>query len=253
MKESQEGFCMPLSAPSYPPPPYWTRPEGGGIAIFFHADIEALEKEIPEPLTLAPDALCRVWINDLSQPPHTFGLCHEGLISIRVKYQNIIGWYMSYLWISNDEVMSCCRELYGWPAQLCDDERLRYNGSQVSGECHRNGERIMRVTWNVTSPPPSKRDQALENEYLQIAGGDSLQIRKFPSPEKDGTPIKQLLQIHKQDASFKELWKGNATLVLEESSYYPNLVKLKPRKIVASYFLRSEFVLPYAKIIWEKK
>jgi acetoacetate decarboxylase len=251
MKENQEGFSMPLAAPAYTPPPYWARPEGKLLLVFFQADRKALEYEIPEPLVLAPDAMCLAWISDLSQPPHTFEFYHEALTAIRVQYQAITGWYINYLWTSNDQAMLFAREVYGWPAQLCDDERLRYSGSQILGECNRNEVRLMRVVFNVNSPPPHKREAPLEDEFFRLLAGDFLQIRKIPSPEKGGKALKQLIHIPGEDYHCHELWRGDASLELGKSGYHPNLHRLNPTEIVGAYFSRAEWVVPYSKIIWE--
>ena len=65
MKESEEGFSMPLAAPAYAAPPYWARPEWNLLLVFSHADRKALEYEIPEPLVLAPNAMCLAWMASL--------------------------------------------------------------------------------------------------------------------------------------------------------------------------------------------
>lgn len=249
MKKAQEGFSMPLSAPAYAPPPYWARPEGKLLFVFFRADQKALEYEVPEPLELAPDPMCLAWLGDLSQPPHTFGFYHEVLTAIQVRYGDINGWNINYIWTSNDQAMLFARELYGWPAQLCDDERLRYNGSQILGECNRNGVRLMRIVFSVNSPPPSKRNKSMEEDFLRLLEGDFLQIRKIPSPEKDGKPFRQLIHIPVVDFRCHEFWKGDATVELGKSGYYPHLHQMNPTEIVAAYIARAEWIVPHSKIL----
>jgi len=251
MKEKEEGFSMPLAAPAYAAPPYWARPEGKLLLVFFHADRKALEYEIPEPLVLAPDAMCLAWMSDLSQPPHTFEFYHECLTAIQIKFQDIAGWYINYIWTSNDQSMLFAREVYGWPAQLCDNERLRYDGSQILAECNRNGVRLMRAVFNVTSPPPSRRKKPLEDEFFKLLAGDFLQPRKIPSPEKGGKPLKHLIRIPAEDFRCHELWQGDATLELGKSGCYPNLHRMNPTEIVGAYFSRSEWIIPHCKIIWQ--
>jgi acetoacetate decarboxylase len=249
MRKDEEGFSMPLSAPAYVPPPYWARPDGRLLLAFFHADRKAVEYEIPEPLALAGDEMCLAWFGDLSQPPHTFGFYHEVLTAIRVRYNDITGWYINYIWTSNDQAMLFARELYGWPAQLCDDERLKYHGSQVLGECNRGGVRLMRVVFNVNSPPPSRRENSMEEEFFRLLAGDFLQIRKIPSPEEGGKPLRQLIHIPVLDFRCHEFWKGEATVELAKSGYYPNLHRMNPTEIVAAYFVKAEWIVPYSRII----
>jgi len=254
--------------------------------VFFRADRKALEYEVPEPLELASDPMCLAWMSDLSQPPHTFEFYHECLTAIRVKFRDITGWYINYIWTSNDQAMLFAREVYGWPARLCDNERLRYDGSQILAECNRDGVRLMRTVFNVTSAPPMRREKPLEDGFFKLLAGDFLQPRKIPSPEKGGKPLKHLIRIPSEDfkchelwkgeatleipspekggkplkhliripsEDFKchELWKGEATLELGKSGCYPNLHRMNPTEIVAAYFSRSEWVVPYCNIIWQ--
>jgi len=251
VKEKQEGFSMPLSAPAYTGPPYWARPDSKLLLVFFYADRKALEYEVPEPLDLAEDPTCFAWMGDLSQPPHTFDFYHECLTAVRVKFQDITGWYINYIWTSNDQAMLFAREVYGWPAQLCEDNRLMYNGSQILAECNRNRVCLMRAVFNVTSPPPTRRSEHLQDGLFKLLEGDFLQPRKIPSPEEGGKALKHLIRIPAEDFKCHEVWQGTATLELGKSGYYPNLYNMNPTEIIAAYFIRAEWIVPHCKIIWQ--
>lgn len=253
MKEEEEGYCMPLTAPSYTPPPFWARPEGKILMVFFQADEEAMGYETPEPLELTDEKLALAWIGDMVQPTHTMGLYHECLTALKVKYGKMLGWYINYIWVSHDMALLFEREIYGWPAQLCENIPLRFEGSQIFGVCRRYDEDLMRISMNITSPPPWGREKPLEDEFNKLVKGDFLQIRKFPSPEKDGKPLKQLLFIPTTDFKLHEIWSGPAVLEFGTSGYYPLLHKLRPTKILGAYYVRAEWIVPHAKIIWEKK
>ena len=97
MKKAEEGWTFPLAAPYFPEPPYHMTPKTEYIMVFFEADREALAYEIPEPLELAPDAICMAWVGEAYQPPHTHGRYHEGVVGIKVKYKGMIGWYSPYM------------------------------------------------------------------------------------------------------------------------------------------------------------
>ena len=68
MKEHEEGFSMPLAAPAFCAPPFKAMPEGRVLFVFFEADREAIEFEVPEPLEPTDDSLCLAWIGDMRQP-----------------------------------------------------------------------------------------------------------------------------------------------------------------------------------------
>lgn len=249
----QEAYCMPLTAPAYPSPPYLMHKRSEAIMVFFRADPEALAAEVPEPLEPSGDNLCHAWIADLSQPPHTLKHYHEGLIGIKVRFKDIVGWYVPYTWTHNDEVVLLGREIYGWPEQICDNDKLVYEGNQVFAVLRRRGETLMRVSFRLDSPPGTREARRLEKELDTIMGPHSLQIRKFPSPERNGKPLKQLIHIAFENVKIHEIWSGTAALEFGSSGAYPLIHRLAPKEIVRAYWLKPEWILPYGKVIWEQK
>ncbi len=244
---------MPLAAPAFTPPPFQAMPDGRLLLVIFEADQKALAYEVPEPLRPSEDNLCLAWIGDMRQPTHTVNLYHECLTAIKTKYKRWVGWYINYVWVSHDMALTFSRELYGWPAQLCEDTPLRFVGSQIFAECRRYGEQLMRMSFNVTSPPVHSRKKSLEDEFFKLIAGDWLQVRKFPSPEAKGKPIKQLFLIPTTDFKLHEIWSGPAILELGKSGYYPHLHKMNPTKLRGAWYLKSEWTVPHAKLLWEKR
>jgi len=252
MREEEEGYCMPLTAPSYTPPPFWAKPKGKLLMVFFQADRKAMKYEIPEPLKLTNENLALAWIGDMCQPTHTMDIYHECLIALKVKYRKMLGWYLPYIWVSHDTALMFEREIYGWPAHLCENTLMRFEGSQIFGICRRYEENLMRISMNITSQPHCEKRNPLEDKFNKLVKGDFLQIRKFPSPEKNGKPIKQLLFIPTTDFKLHEIWSGPTVLELGSSGYYPLLHKLRPAKILGAYYLKAEWIVPHAKIVWQK-
>lgn len=251
MKRDEEGYAMPLSAPTFSAPPFAATSDSRILYLIFTADREALIHEIPEPLEVDQSCHVLAWIGDMSQPSHTIGTYHECLTAIRVKYQERTGWYINYIWVEHDMALTMSREIYGWPANLCDATDLRFHGSQIFGECIRYGESLMRMSINITSPPVSGRDEPLEHRFVELAGGDFLQIRKFPPAQEDGSPIKQLLLIPSQDFEIHEIWRGNGVLELGKSGLYPNLHRLVPQEVLGSWYVRASWVVPHPQLLWE--
>jgi acetoacetate decarboxylase len=243
---------MPLGAPAFTSPPFQAMLDGKLLLMVFEADKKAIGREVPEPLGASEDNLCLAWIGDMRQPTHTINLYHECLTAIKTKYKRWTGWYINYLWVSHDMALTFSRELYGWPAQLCEDTQLRFVGSQVFGECRRYGEQLMRMSFNVTSPPEPAGKKRLESEFFRLIAGDWLQVRKFPSPETKGKPINQLFLIPTTQFRLHEIWSGPGVLELEKSGYYPHLDRLNPTRVLGAWYLKSEWIVPYARLLWEK-
>jgi acetoacetate decarboxylase len=251
MKREEEGYTMPLSAPTFTAPPFAATEESRILYMVFRGDADAVAWEVPEPLEVDPRSHVLAWIGDMRQPSHTIDTYHEALTAIRVNYKQWSGWYINYLWVAHDMALTFSREIYGWPANLCESTDLRFHGSQIFGECVRYGEPLMRMSMNIVSTPTTGRNEAIENDFADLAGGDFIQIRKFPAADEGGKPIKQLLLIPSQDFKLHEIWSANAALELGKSGLYPHLHKLEPQEVLGAWYLKASWVVPHPQLIWE--
>ena len=250
MKRDEEGYTMPLAAPTFSPPPFAATEDSSILYMIFTANPDAVAWEVPEPLEVDPRGHVLAWIGDMRQPSHTIDIYHECLTAIRVQYQQWSGWYISYIWVEHDMALTFSREIYGWPANLCEGTDLRFYGSQIFGECVRYGESLMRMSINITSSPPG-RNQPREDAFAELVGGDFLQIRKFPAADQDGHPIKQLLLIPSQDFKISEIWSGNGALEFGKSGLYPYLHKLDPQEVLGAWYVKASWTVPHPQLIWE--
>ena len=253
MKENEEGYAMPLSAPTYTRPPFESTERSQIILVLYRGDKDAVAWEVPEPLEPYGDGTMLAWVGDMCQPSHTLDLYRESLTAIKVKYKGMVGWYINFIWVAHDIALLFEREIYGWPANLCDDARLAFNGSQIMGSCTRSGEQLMRVSFNATSVAHMGRTAPLEEEYGKLLDGKFLQVRKFPGPAKDAEPIKQLIDIPTLDYKVHEIHKGNAALELGQSGLYPTLSSLNPKEIIGAWYLRASWWLDYPIVLWDNQ
>jgi acetoacetate decarboxylase len=251
MKEHEEGYSMPLAAPTYTKPPFFATPESRILMMAYRADPAAVAFEVPEPLEPVEPNLMLAWLGDMGQPTHTMDLYHECLTAIKVRFKEWTGWYINYIWVDHDMGLIFEREIYGWPANLCDPDPLLFHGSQIIGHCNRASETLMRMSLNVTSPPPNRRpDSAIDDRFNELIGGDFLQLRKFPAPDENAKPIRQVLLIEPEDFQLHEIWQGNAHLEFGKSGLYPHLHKLAPVEILDSWYLKASWIVPYPKVVW---
>ena len=229
MKEHEEGYSMPLAAPTYTRPPFYATPDSRIMMMAYRADPAAVAFEVPEPLEPVEPNLMLAWIGDMGQPTHSVELYHECLTGIQVRFKEWTGWYINYIWVDNDMALTFEREIYGWPANLCETTPLTFYGSQVIGHCDRAGERLMRLSMNVTSPPPVRRsDSAIEDRFGALIDGDFLQLRKLPAPDENGTPIRQVLLIPPEDFVLHEIWSGPGHLELCQVRPLPPPAQARP-------------------------
>jgi acetoacetate decarboxylase len=253
MKKEQEGFSMPLSNPSYGPPPYKMLPSTKVLNVYFEANRKAMEFEVPEPLELAPDTIAQVWIGDMVQPPHSYAYYHEGVVAILVQYKGKVGWFTPYGWTHTDEPLLQGREVFGIHQVLCEDTPLQFKGHQIQGVIKRYSETLMRISFNITSPPPEFREKKDEKTFLKYTNIPFYMLRKIPSPEKNGKAIRQLILSPYSEVTIEEIWTGDAIVEFGKSAYCPNLYKLEPTRYLYASYSRPSWILGYGKILWEDK
>lgn len=241
MKISEEGYSLPLGSPAYQPPPYLGG-EGSNpselIFIEFEANEEAVRHELPEPLEYV-SSRCLLWLGDPTLAPGNYGPYHEGAIIIPAKYKDKIGATVPYIWTESDEALLIGRELYGFPKMICDSERLRTNAGTISGAIHRHNRTL--IDAEVTLERKANKNE------LPIIGPYLFLVRKFPSPDPNHRPIRQLIQLE-QPFSVLEAWVGRCSLEFGNSSQF-RLRDFGPRKALRGFFLKAKWILPEAKIV----
>lgn len=264
MKESDEGWIPPLSAPS---PTIAGPTQMGGVDgdahylyAFYDRPTDVLENEVPAPLSIAPESespRVRVVLGDGYQPPHTTEF-HEGVLSLKVTYDKYTGWYSAYIWTSNDQAMDGGR-VYGINKQLCEDTPLSWEGDEISGMLRRYGDDLWRMTFAYSSPPPELREVDLEAQLVDIMGGDDVGVigfKKVPSPDPEGKVLKQVIYTQLEEVSTQEIWAGNAALEFHPHAKYPRMHKLEPAQqpedIEAAFYVRPQWMLADGEVVWER-
>lgn len=260
MNEDEEGWHYPFAAPPIPEPPYEMIAETEYLFVFFDAEREALEREVPHPLELAPEdesPLAMAWVGDAVQPPHSRAPYHEGVVGVRVTFEGKTGWYFPYMWVENDEQIFS-GQLYGFPKQLCDSDRLEKAGNRIRGTIDRDGTRLLDVKFSFTSAPEDRRSEDLEAKLADVmSGGDEehhtdLQVKKVPSPDPDGKVLKQVIEVETEDYTAEEIWEGDASVEFHPNGAYPNFRNLEPTSIHSAFYIRPNFFLPEAEVVWEQ-
>ena len=181
MKEHEEGYSMPLAAPTFGPPPFYATPDSRIILMVYKADPEAMAWEVPEPLEMADDGTMLAWIGDMGQRNHSMDVYHEALTCIKVKYEKWSGWYCNYIWVDHDMALTFSREIYGWPANLCDRTSVA-----IPRQSDPRGLRALRRTTHAREhehhQPPATGPRSTVGGRLQSAGR-----RRFsPDPQVPG-------------------------------------------------------------------
>lgn len=255
---ADENSMPPISAPSAPSPPYHMIPESEFVYVFYDVATDVLEAEVPAPLEVVPESegpRVRLALGDPVQPPHSRAPYHEGVVSLKVRYDGHTGWYSAYIWTHSDEAMDTGR-LYGINKQICDNTPLRKEGNQVHGKIERYGEPLFEVSFTLDSPPESRRSTSVRDKMLDLLGGGIMGYKKVPSPEREGKVLRQVIYAELEDVEIEEIWEGNAAIQFHPTGKYPRMHKLapaeQPEDIVNAFYVRPDFVLPHGEVLWEQ-
>jgi acetoacetate decarboxylase len=234
-------------------------PESEFVYVFYDIDTVILERNVPDPLEVPPESdgpRVRLAVGDGVQPPHSQAPYHEGVVSVKVCYENYTGWYSVYIWTHNDEAMDAGR-IYGINKQICENTPLRHEGNQIVGEMKRYGDDLYTVTFTYDSPPPQARAEDLSDKLIDyMDGGGIVGVKKIPSPDPEGKVLKQVIHAQLQSIDVEEIWEGNATVAFHPNAKYPDLHKFEPANqpedIEAAFYVRPDFVLPGGNVVWER-
>ena len=140
---------LPFLKPLYGLPPYQYT---GDIVlmIVYESDEAAIREVLPSVLEPLPGnlvAMCFFLCPDVTgMGPHNFTMpC------IPVRYGELVGQFVPYLYTSTDASLACYREVQGWPAVLGQTEIVE-DGEKIRARVVRNGRELMRATAVVGGP-----------------------------------------------------------------------------------------------------
>ena len=229
MRKDEEGYSLPLHAPSYGP-----RDATDHEAIYhkalwikFEADARFSEWLVPEPFEYVSSTMV-IMLAERRQPP-ALGDGFLSCIFMPVRYKGVVGSYVPIGFASNDDLVIGYRELYAFGVVGCDETRLEYNGNTISCTLNRNNQPIARA-----SVFPERRSE--ENFLSDVLGHGTFQIQKVPSLEK-GKEIRRIISPHYgrgPNTEVREQWTGRAALEFPSSVW--QLQKLNPVRVLEGFY-----------------
>ena len=239
MDAATEGACMPLGSPPYEAPPYPAGRRASLLLVSFDADFDALKREIPEPFEPIEDRPCVAWV--FEAPQLTGGSYFEGALLCQVRYRDIEGMYVPYIWGDVEELGFLNRELYGWPELTCDPAELERTGNSIRGRVVRRGEELLTVTGFL--------ERKSDGEGIPLLP-DWLQLRKFPNPMGGPPSLRQVVHLKIVDEEVHELWEGRGMVELGASAQF-NTGPLRPLRVHKAWYMVTSFTLPAATAVWD--
>ena len=229
---ADEGYSMPLGSSPYRELPYPAGRNAELLVVEFEADEDAMDAEVPEPLSLVSGSRPIAWIFDA--PQMSGAVYHEGAILLTVRHNGVTGYYVPYIWGDDDAAMLINREVFGWPQLISDHGVLHKSGNLVYGSIERRGRWLVKASVFL--------DRAADPAEIP-SRQDWLQVRKIPNPVKGRKPFRHLIHAVIPGGSIHEAWKGRAALEFGHSAEFA-LDRLAPIKVHNGFYLRTSFDLP---------
>ena len=160
---------VPFLKPLYAPPPYQYT-DDVVLILVYEADAAAVREVLPAELESLPDrgvAMCFFMCPDVTG----LGAHNFAMPCIPVRYGDLLGQFVPYLYTSTDRSLAAYREGQGWPAVLAQTELVEARG-HVRARVIRNGREVVRATASVSGDPIRTIDFLPIILYKEIPSAD---------------------------------------------------------------------------------
>ncbi len=230
-------FAMPLTNPSYPPPPY-RFVDREYMVITYRTDIDALRAIVPEPLEVG-EALVKYEF--IRMPDSTgFGDYTESGQVIPVTFKGQKGGYVHSMYLNDEAPIAGGREIWGFPKKLADPS-LRVEKDTLVGKLDMGSIRIATGTMGY-----KHREMDLEVAKKSI-GAPAFLLKIIP--HVDCTPrICELVRYSATDITVKGAWEGPAGLELHSHALAP-ISDLPVLEVLSAVHILTDLTLGLGEVV----
>lgn len=237
IKDLKKAYCMPATAPAYPPPPF--RYEGcRWTMVIFRTDPGVIQSLVPEPLVPDPIPILGLYVAKLSISKPLAVTYHEAGLVARVSFEGKLGMYFSSLYLDSAMGVVAGREIWGFPkktAQIAYEEE----GGQISAVVSLMDSPLIKAGMQKSR----KLEQFPEDP---IQAGFTLKI--IPSAERGAPPdVLQLISIP-HIMQIREMYEGPGTLELLPSAFDP-LGNIPVLEVIEATFQVLDMTLDYGEVV----
>jgi acetoacetate decarboxylase len=235
------GRVMPVWSP-----PFGTAPfpmlEAELLLVEFEADPDEIRRITPAPLKPAAHNRLSAFVGRCSQLSHSLSY-HEVAVIQPVEFEGRHGVTVPYIWTSTDTAMIAGRDVYGMPKMICDDDRIRKHGNELSGSLRRGGDLMLELSMAIDRPGAI---------HELPFGPEFAFVRHFPSPDPDWPDLKQLIWLSLAEFKMNWCWAGRGHIQVHHP-FSSGLAALAPGKVTGAWYGSFSWVLPWAKVLKEWK
>jgi hypothetical protein len=235
------GSLIPLWSPPFGTAPY-PMLSAELLLVEFEADSAEIDRITPAPLQRAPHNRLSAFVGRCSQLSHSLSY-HEVAIIQPVEYEGRQGVTVPYIWTSTDTALLAGRELYGMPKMICDDDRIRKHGNELSGSLRRGGDLMLELSMTIDRPGDPR---------TLPFGSEFTFVRHFPSPDPAWPATRQLIWVSLEEFKVQYCWQGRGHIAVHHP-FSSGLSRLKPGAVTGAWYGEYSWVLPWAKVLKEWK
>ncbi len=233
----RRAFAMPLTNPAFPRGPYrfYNREY---FVITYRTDREALERILPEPLTVDEPLVKYEFIR---MPNSTgFGDYTESGQVIPVLFNGQPGNYTHSMYLNDGPPIFGGRELWGFPKKYAQPSLAVATDALVGTLDYgpvRVATGVMGFKYEALDLAAIAQSFAVPNYLLKII------------PHVDGGPrILELVDYRLEEVDIKGAWSGPGTLELHPHALAP-VADLPVREIVAATHILADLTLGLGKVV----
>jgi len=232
--------AMPLTNPSYPPPPYRFY-DREYIIITYRTDPEALRRVVPEPLELPPgDAL--VHYEFIRMPDSTgFGDYTESGQVIPVRFQGVDGGYVHSMYLDDDGPIAGGREIWGFPKKLATP-KISHEGDVIVGTLHYGSSLCALASvgykHSIIAPEP----------IIESMKRPSFLIKIVPDVDGRKPRVLELVRYYLEDINLKGAWSSPGALELY-SHVMADVASLPVREVVKALHYKADLTLGLGEVV----
>jgi len=236
LTKANMGWCMPVDAPAYAPPPgYFKRARF--LRFDYETDAEKASQIVPEQLTLTDPATAAVMF--VEYPWSTAGYYREAFLGVNVEFGGEKLFYSCYLMLTKPGFGG--REASGFPKKMGTVEFIQEE--DVMG-AYMERPKGFRIISGLVRP-----EQPLEVSPDEVGASGICNLRVIPSPVMGEPP--SLIELIKLEGEAEniEMFIGPGNLHFTGVSVLDPWHKVPVVNMIASIYMTADLTFKDSKIL----
>ena len=235
-----DGWNIPTDSPFYPSLPAIYRNVKFQY-VFFHADPNAIQELLPEPLQSTEDGLCVA--AGVEVPFCTnYGSFQESFVVMRCRFRKQAGFFCSHVFHNGPAGIAAGREIYGTP-KIYAELKVRQAERSILTETLLSSVPVLQIDFSMIETTQINAMPPLTPAW---------RLKVIPMADGPGPALKQLIDCGEATQHLKVhfMAKGTGRVVFGQSSLC-DLSSLTPLDYGDAFYVECSYSEGYAKIAYD--